>query len=79
MTYNSDRLAYILDVMLKQGYYNYVYAFKAKGDSVPDITEVEGMHFETENDYMILVYDRPFGDDYDHLIGYIQFNSLKKL
>jgi hypothetical protein len=35
------------------------------------------MHQETENDYTIYVYYRPFGAFYDKLIGVALFNSRK--
>lgn len=53
------------EILLKQGFYNYIF----EGDT--DATLVEGSHFETENVYEILVYNRSFMPDADQLIGYL--------
>ena len=79
MHFDKERLAYKAKLNLKQGYYNYSYAFLEKGFTEADLTLIEGTHSETENDYIILIYDHPFGSDYDHLIGFLQFNSMNKL
>ncbi|RAV29018.1 type IX secretion system plug protein [Sinomicrobium soli] len=54
-------------IRLKQGFYNYKYVMK--GPDGVDYTYINGNHFETENNYLILVYYRNFGDTYDSLIG----------
>ena len=48
--------------MLKQGYYNYYY-------DTPD-DSVEGNFYQTQNEYLILVYARPIGSRYDSLVGW---------
>ena len=40
-----------------------------------DFTETEGNHWETENNYSILVYYRPPGARHDHIIGFGAVNS----
>jgi len=52
-------------ILLKQGFFNY--AFVTKGN------KVEGDHFETENQYEILVYNRNFSNNADLLVGYFPF------
>lgn len=69
MTYNFDLKAYEAKILLKQGYYNYAYAFLENRSKVGDITFIEGSHWETENEYAILVYHRIQGEYYDRLIG----------
>ena len=32
--------------------------------------KIEGDHYETVNEYLVKVYDRPMGERYDHFIGY---------
>jgi len=39
------------------------------------MSEIEGDWFETENQYIILIYYRPFGGRYDQVIGQITFIS----
>ena len=78
MTYRPEENAYVAKLFLKQGFYNYQYAFvKNEGPKKVDLEEIEGSWFETENDYFILVYYRPFGTRYDQLVAIKQFNSLR--
>ena len=66
----------VSNYILKQGFYNYQFAFVH--DNVPkvvDLTEIEGDSYETENEYHILVYYRPFGSRYDQLVAVQQLNS----
>ncbi len=67
MEYLEEYAAYHLQIPLKQGFYNYLYALKK--DARRDISAIEGSYFETENAYTIFVYYRPFGERYDRLIG----------
>jgi len=79
MKYNSQDRQYETEVMLKQGYYNYMYAFQKTDDIDTQkftFAEVEGNWFETDNDYHILIYYRPFGKRYDQLIGSRSFNRF---
>lgn len=69
MTYNFDLKAYEAKIFLKQGYYNYAYTFLENRSKVGDVTFIEGSHWETENEYAILVYHRIQGEYYDRLIG----------
>ncbi|UGU15242.1 DUF5103 domain-containing protein [Sinomicrobium kalidii] len=52
---------------LKQGFYNYKYVMVSPEGT--DYTTINGNHFETENNYLVLVYYRNFGDMYDSIIG----------
>jgi len=70
MNYNSSTSAYECTALLKMGAYDYQYVF------VPDDTSVsspehlfDGNFYETENEYTISVYHRPFGTRYDRLIA----------
>lgn len=76
MTYNPARSAYELVYPLKQGYYNYLYAYEEYPGAPLDFSLIEGNYFETENDYTILLYHRPFGQLYDALIGVKTVNTL---
>ncbi len=77
MVYNNAVSAYVGKALLKQGYYNYAYAVvpRAGKNKKPDLTEIEGDWYETENEYTILVYYHPLGERYDRLIGVTSFNS----
>ncbi|WP_052670851.1 type IX secretion system plug protein [Draconibacterium sediminis] len=76
MTYNFERGEYELTLLLKQGYYNYIYVYVPQGSKVADHTNIEGSFWETSNDYQILVYYRDLASRYDRLVGYRQLNSV---
>lgn len=69
LRYNYDKKMYETSLYLKQGYYNYEYVFLKDGSSVGDQSVTEGSHFETQNNYIILVYYRNPGLRYDSIIG----------
>lgn len=68
MNYNFDRKGYELNLFLKQGYYNYLYAFKEKSKPFGDVAFIEGNHWETENEYAVFIYFHETGSLYDRLI-----------
>lgn len=72
MEYLTNDGAYTLDVPMKQGYYNYFYAFE-KPNGELDISHIEGSSYETENDYHIFVYYRPLVGEYDRISGYFKY------
>ena len=63
MQWNEEAHQYEAAIYLKQGYYNYMYI--CENGMSPD-----GNFYETENEYIILVYHRPQGGRYDRLVGY---------
>ena len=69
MTYDAIRKEYQGSAFLKQGWYDYQYVVKS---STLPAYYFEGTHFETENEYEILVYYRAFQPNADLLIGYIR-------
>lgn len=77
MTYNETRRVYQAKIQLKQGFYNFKYAFVKHGSKTVDFSELEGNWHETENNYTILVYYRPFGSRYDQLVAVQTLNSLQ--
>lgn len=77
MTYNFDTSQYELTLLLKQGYYNYMYVYVPQGSMEADHTNIEGSFWETENDYQVFVYYRDLAGRYDRLVGYRILNSVK--
>ena len=77
MTYNDSEGQYECTILLKQGWYNYEYAFLRDGATDGTAGEFEGSHYETENDYLILVYYRNPQGRHDRLIGMELANSVK--
>ena len=76
MHYNYDLNAYEAKILLKQGYYNYAYAFLENRSNVGDLGFIEGSHWETRNEYIVYVYHRQQGDTYDQLVGVGFINSV---
>lgn len=69
MRYNNRTKAYEQSILLKQGGYNYQYVFVPKGSKKGSCMKIGGSHWQTENEYAIYVYYRPFGQRYDKLIA----------
>ena len=70
MTYDTSIGCYTADILLKQGAYNYMYLWVPDGTSVGQTSKIEGDKYETINEYLVKVYDRPMGERYDRLVGY---------
>jgi hypothetical protein len=79
MSYSSDHGAYECIMLLKQGWYNYEYVFKKDGVEDGVATKFEGSHYETENDYTVVVYYRNPRDRYDRVVGVQTINTLNRL
>lgn len=69
MTYNPQTQAYEGVQLLKQGAYNWLYLFVPEGGTQGETAQAAGNFYETENEYQILIYHRPFGGRYDKLVG----------
>ena len=69
MEYNFARQGYEARLYLKQGYYNYLYAFLPDGQTKAETGLMEGNRFEARNSYSILVYHREPGARYDRLVA----------
>jgi hypothetical protein len=74
LLFDPETNTYRLKTLLKQGYYNYRYAFLPKGSRVSDEIFFEGSHFATQNVYDFIVYYRPPGARTDMVIGYKSIN-----
>lgn len=75
MHYNETLKAYECTALLKQAYYNYMFAVD-KGDGLPDATVFEGTHANTENTYQVAVYHRNQSMGYDELIAFENRSTL---
>ena len=70
MKYDASSGCYTADLLLKQGAYNYMYLWVPDGSSIGQTGKIEGDHYETVNEYLVKVYDRPMGERYDRLVGF---------
>lgn len=75
MVYNYERRGYEAKLFLKQGYYNYEYVLQRDNTKIADNFFIEGMHQETENAYVVYVYQRRPGQRYDRLVGLKRLSS----
>ena len=77
MQYDAEAHCYWLTALVKQGGYDYQYWFVPKESRVESqkskakttTQRVDGSYWQTENEYAVYVYWRPFGARYDRLIG----------
>ena len=76
MAYDEASGTYEAVVLLKQGYYNYQYRFFPDGSGVGQTLRTDGDYYETENEYLILVFHRGQGERYDALVGMARLRSL---
>jgi len=74
MTYNEDNGMLEAIVKMKQGFHNYKYVIKRENEEI-ELNTVSGNFHFTENNYLILVYYRNFGDMFDSIIGVGSANS----
>ncbi|MFQ5335828.1 MAG: DUF5103 domain-containing protein [Flavobacteriales bacterium] len=78
MKYDTQKRMYSCALYLKKGYYNYAFALSTDRSNAPDLTALEGSHYEAENEYSILVYHRQVGGSYDRLVAAETFSTKKK-
>lgn len=74
MRHDAEAGGYLLDLTLKQGWYNYLFLLKNEKE---EMYKLEGSFSETENLYEIIIYYRPMGELYDTIIGYSEFSSRR--
>ncbi|MEL6943412.1 MAG: type IX secretion system plug protein domain-containing protein [Bacteroidota bacterium] len=68
LIYNDLTSSYVLKTPLKEGFYDYTYVLDNGKEGVL-LEETEGSWYNTDNEYVILIYNRPFGSRYDQLVG----------
>lgn len=69
MTYDAAAKKYVAKIYLKQGFYNYILATKESNGKL-NLGEINGNFWQTENLYQGFLYYKPFGRNYDGLLGY---------
>ncbi len=77
LIFNPDKGLYEKTLLLKQGYYTYLYATKSttNDNEIIQLNDTEGNYWETENTYTVLIYYRSFADRADELVGATTINS----
>ncbi len=69
LAFNPTVSAYVGRALLKQGFYNYTYVEVPAESNTYSHETIEGNWHESENNYTILVYYRPFGARHDRLVS----------
>lgn len=69
MDYNKDKGIYEKALMVKQGFTNYQYTIADKNGKVDNENAIDGNFYQTENNYLAIVYYRENGQRYDRVIG----------
>lgn len=75
LVYDDLERAYRLALPLKMGYQEYQFLFLADGATAMSSNETEGNHYQTTNDYTILVYLRTPIDRADRLVAVTHVSS----
>jgi hypothetical protein len=79
MIFNDEKRVYEKTLFLKQGYYNYSYVTVDAGKPASNrlaLDNTEGNFTNTENNYTVLIYFRPFGARADELIGLARLSTV---
>lgn len=76
LVYDNLSGAYVTTQLMKFGVHNYQYVWVPDDSKRAYTFAAEGDYFNTENEYLILVYHREFGARYDKLIAVRQINFV---
>jgi hypothetical protein len=69
MDYNPKKGIYEKALMIKQGFTNYQYIIADKQGNIDNENAIDGNFYQTENNYLAIVYYRENNQRYDRVIG----------
>lgn len=75
LVYDANKKQFYGNILLKQGLYDYEYAWLEKTSKIVETKPFEGSFFQTENTYQIFVYYRKPGARWDTLVGYTNLSN----
>lgn len=75
LLYDANRKQFYGNILLKQGLYDYEYAWLDKTTKTLQTNPFEGAFFQTENTYQIFVYYRKPGARWETLVGYTNLSN----
>lgn len=70
LIYNPEKKRFYTSLLLKQGLYDYEYAWFNQTDGTIQTRVFEGSFYQTDNTYQIFVYYRVPGGRWDNLVGF---------
>lgn len=68
LAYNPETGLFEGAILIKQGFYNYQFVTKDTNGAISN-HDIDGSHYQTENDYTVIVYYKKFGARYTKVIG----------
>ena len=68
MFFDEKSKQYVANILLKQGFYNYTFITKDSNEKV-DLGFITGNFYQTENEYTVLVYFKPFAGLIERVVG----------
>lgn len=77
MDYNPEKRVFEKAVLIKQGFTNYQFIVADEKGNIDSENAIDGNFFQTENDYLVIVYYRENNDRYDRVIGKGNANSIQ--
>ncbi|MCZ4222132.1 DUF5103 domain-containing protein [Pedobacter rhodius] len=75
LLYDAGRKQFYANIILKQGLYDYEYAWFNNDTKTVETQPFEGSFFQTENSYQIFVYYRRPGARWETLVGYTNLSN----
>ncbi|GAA3979707.1 hypothetical protein GCM10022246_34660 [Pedobacter ginsengiterrae] len=75
LVYDANRKQFYGNILLKQGLYDYEYAWLDKTSKNTETKPFEGSFFQTENTYQIFVYYHKPGARWDTLVGFTNLSN----
>lgn len=76
LEYNKEKGVYEKAILIKQGFTNYRYTIADGQGKIDQSNAIDGNFYQTENDYLVIVYYRENGQRYDRVIGRGSASSL---
>jgi hypothetical protein len=76
MEYNPEKAIYEKGILIKQGFTNFEYLAVKPNGSIDSENAIDGNFFQTENEYIVLVYYKEDTDRFTRIIGKGSASSL---
>lgn len=79
MEFNPDKGIYEKAILIKQGFTNFQYSVLKPDGTLDEENAIDGNYFQTENEYIVLVYYKENTDRYERIIGKGRASSLNMI
>ncbi|SEP77299.1 type IX secretion system plug protein [Flavobacterium urocaniciphilum] len=77
MEYNASTKTFEKAVLIKQGFTNYQYTLVDANGKIDEENAIDGNFYQTENEYIVLVYYKGPAERYDRVVGIARQNSTE--